>query len=113
MNRKASTLQNDQSGESTKTTMVVRLHSGGPSRKLSVTSNAGAGTQTSEFVNGEMIQTSGTYSASQQHQMQKTTYLAEIHNVESTSSETTSSSTTFATGLEITFESLPQTIDIR
>ena len=48
--------------------------------------------------------------------MQKTTYMAEIHNVEGTSSEMTSSSAaaaTFATGLEITFESLPQTIDIR
>jgi len=96
--------------------MVVRLHSGA-ARKLSVTSNAGAATQTSEFVNGEMIQTNGTYSASQQQQMQKTTYMAEIHNVEGTSTETTSSSAaaaaTFATGLEITFESLPQTIDIR
>jgi len=94
--------------------MVVRLHSGA-ARKLSVTSNAGAGTQTSEFVNGEMIQTNGTYSASQQHQMQKTTYMAEIHNVECASSETTSSAaaTCFASGLEITFESLPQTIDIR
>ena len=49
-------------------------------------------------------------------QMQKTTYMAEIHNVECASSETTSSSaaaTCFASGLEITFESLPQTIDIR
>ena len=96
MNRASSSLQ-DQSGESTRTTMVVRLHSGA-ARKLSVTSNAGAATQvkkannlsqiiirqfviifcaglidfliyqTSEFVNGEMIQTNGTYSASQQQQ---------------------------------------------
>ena len=45
MNRAASSLQHhEQSGESTKTTMVVRLHSGA-ARKLSVTSNAGAGIQ--------------------------------------------------------------------
>ena len=52
MNRAATTLQqHDQSGESTKTTMVMRLHSGA-ARKLSVTSNAGAGTQVqySQFI---------------------------------------------------------------
>lgn len=116
MNRStSSTQQQDQSGESTKTTMVVRLHSGA-ARKLSVTSNAGTGTQTSEFVNGEMNQTNGTYSASQQHQSQTlktTTYMAEIHNVESSETTSSSAATCFASGLEITFESLPQTIDIR
>ena len=44
VNRATSSLQQEQSGESTRTTMVVRLHSGA-ARKLSVTSNAGAATQ--------------------------------------------------------------------
>lgn len=75
--------------------MVVRLHPG-QARKLSNCSSVG-------------------YQVSNHHmsELQSSTYRAEIHGSQCSVNTQSFDNACCASGLEITFESLPQTIDIR